>query len=336
MTVDQSQKPPRERSAGIVLPMVLVFVLVFAAIAMIGVRASRSGQALVLMQQQDIAAERALMTTESRTLFLWLTAQPLLGGITLSEDAKFNALSLQDGLKAPSDDSNFWSARGGMRLDSTGIVVRYQDTGGLISLNSNIEPEIRVLLEAFDQSGNDAARLEARLLDYTDANNNRRFLGAEAPAYRLLNRPAPSQSPLRSAMEAQNILGWDEVPVLWHNERLITVTTTDTRSIGLVTGLIAPEVRALLTDKVIEEELNESSTMFGRRQASPTARARFSFYAPVTGPSGARLIERIIEVERRAIAPDRPFYRFFIGERRQPQDYNDASTITEPLIPSGT
>ncbi|WP_281302058.1 MULTISPECIES: type II secretion system protein GspK [unclassified Iodidimonas] len=326
---------PRIGQNGIVLPLVLVFILVFASLSMIGIRAARTGQDLTRAMIDQLEAEKSFISTESRTLFRWLTAQPVIGGMDLSAEAKYNPLSFQDGLPASENALDFWSAQSGIRRDDNGILIHYQDSAGLISLNGTNEDELILLMEAmgFDQLKSN--RLIARLLDYTDSNSIRRFQGAEAPAYRLLKKPPPANAPLRHALEARAVLDWAEESALWDNDQLLMVATAEQRSFGLNPALAAPALRALLGDDRLQQ-LAGSGDVFSQRQAIPSPRARMRYEQFIDGPSSRYKLIRIIEYERRPVAADRPFYRYSIGTRRQSQDVYDQYDDIKALLPAGS
>ena len=324
-------------AAGFVLPSVLVFILVFSIIGLIGTRAAREGQSLVRELEGRFEAERALLGTESRAVFALLTSPPVRGGIDLAAPASEEVPDPFGGLAEAPDGPSFWSAAGGQRRDVTGAVVTYRDASGLVSLNSQQPEEIEALLQGLGIGSDRSRRLAAKLLDYTDEDDRRRFMGAERPAYRLLQRPLPTNSPLRSVLEAYNVAEWAQEGRLWQDRTLLGYTTTQPRAYRVQAETASPQLREILN---LDEEGGPGSQeegVFAVAPLGPSGRARLvlSIDLPVGGENATmttRRLERAIEIERLPQAPDRPYHRHFLWDEIRTRTSDEPDRPGPPLL----
>ncbi|MHB1206449.1 MAG: type II secretion system minor pseudopilin [Rhodospirillaceae bacterium] len=105
-------------------------------------------------------------------------------------------------------------------------VVQLQDGRGLVNLNF-ISPELlRRLLALYDAPETLRNQLPDTLADWIDDDDLTRLSGAEKPDYERRNRLLPANAPLLTPREAQNILGWDQVPKLWEDDAKSPLLTT--------------------------------------------------------------------------------------------------------------
>ncbi len=109
------------------------------------------------------------------------------------------------------------SPRGGeLQLDGTvyaglgAIRVQLQDEAGLLPLGASVS--IDVLLASSGVARRDRARLIGALEDYADADDLRRFNGAESREYERAGLPPPPGRMLISPLELSSVLGWDVLP----------------------------------------------------------------------------------------------------------------------------
>ncbi len=104
--------------------------------------------------------------------------------------------------------------------------VQLQDGRGLVNLNF-ITPELlRRLLALYDAPETLRNQLPDTLADWIDDDDLTRLSGAEKTDYERRSRLLPSNAPLLTPREAQNILGWDEVPKLWEQDMKSPILTT--------------------------------------------------------------------------------------------------------------
>lgn len=104
--------------------------------------------------------------------------------------------------------------------------VRIQDGRGLVNLNRITPVLLRRLLAFYDTSENQRNQLPETLQDWIDEDELTRLAGAEAPDYERRNRLPPPNARLMTPQEAQNILGWDEVPKMWEDDLKAPIFST--------------------------------------------------------------------------------------------------------------
>ncbi|MBL8629651.1 MAG: general secretion pathway protein GspK [Rhodospirillaceae bacterium] len=104
--------------------------------------------------------------------------------------------------------------------------LRIYDGRGLVNLNGFSQPQVRRLLMQFQLSEQQRNSLADTLEDYIDRDDLTRISGAEAQDYKRVNRPPPSNALLVTPMEAQSVLGWDQLKDLWHQDMEEPVLTT--------------------------------------------------------------------------------------------------------------
>ncbi|MBK5910388.1 hypothetical protein CCR85_02640 [Rhodothalassium salexigens] len=329
---NKAHRSTGRRAAGFALPLVLVFVLVYATITLIGVEAAQRGQSLARSLSDRVEAEKRLASTEARALYQLLTAQPAAGGVDTDAPAP-TGVSFDRALATAANAGSYWAGNGGLRRDANGVLVAYQDAAGLVSVNTGSAAEIVALLGLFDIRGDEARRLAARLLDYRDEDNRRRFLGAERPAYRLVRRPVPTNSPFRTVEEVARVLGWDEHAALWAGGALSGFTTTAQRSIPISTAFMPERLAEAFDDDVIGAALRELGSPVNTVSKAPSNTAHLTFYSDYLSPVGPRTLARTILVERTPNAADRPFKRRLLSEDTTDKAAgNDADRTFPPLL----
>lgn len=105
-------------------------------------------------------------------------------------------------------------------------LMQIQDGRGLINLN-RISPELlRRLLALYDVPETLRGQLPYTLQDWVDEDELTRLGGAEKPDYDQLRRLAPTNARLVTPMEAQNILGWDQIPQIWEDDLRVPIFST--------------------------------------------------------------------------------------------------------------
>lgn len=322
------------RRDGFVLPLVLVFLLVLATLSLIGVNAADRGQTLARSVQSWAEAERRLASSEARAIFQLITAQPAAGGIATDQDVARGS-RLDDTLARPDQVARYWAGNGGLRRDSNGVVVGYQDAAGLVSVNTGTAAEIATVLGVFDIDPATADTLAARLQDYRDEDRNRRFRGAEAPTYRLYGRPEPTNSPFRTLAELSQVLGWADHPQLWRNQALARFTTLAQRNKPVSTAFAPEPLAAQFDDETIERALRQLGSPLSSVSQAPSSSAHLTLRTPITGPDGPRTLVRTLWIERTAAAADRPYTRKrLVQETRDGSASDDTDGSLPPLLQS--
>lgn len=184
-----------DRQRGFALAMALWLVAGLAVIAaMVSRFALRSAETNGLLREYA-QAEVLFVTARADVLNLLSTSQTTVEGRT--------------------------AARRLLRVDSSpyatgdGSFVAIQDGRGLININRQKEVELTRLLQHCGATEQEAPRLLATLLDYTDADDLHRINGAERDDYARAGLPPPTNQPLRSVQELWSILSWSTLQARW-------------------------------------------------------------------------------------------------------------------------
>lgn len=105
-------------------------------------------------------------------------------------------------------------------------LLRLQDNAGLLNLNLVSDDRLERFLNVL---GAPAARRGAMidtLRDYIDHDDLKHLNGAEAADYAAAGMPPPRNAKLTTPFEAKNIFGWREVPQLWQDNLLPSLSAT--------------------------------------------------------------------------------------------------------------
>lgn len=305
------------KTDGFVLPYVLCVILVLSAAGLIAVERLKNVTQTVLLFEERAMAQQALFTAEADAIFSVISGVTMRGGIGINP-----RIPLPDALgdipKEPSVEFNLWRANGEWRQSQTPsgkVYVNLQDAAGLISLNTTAGSDLIETFKFLGLDSNQAEVITARLLDYSDEDNNRRFRGAERTDYALKKRSSPSNSPIRNHEELNNILGWDDISSSLSHERLKAFTTL--RLTGAVRYNFAPTaLLQLVSDKRERQEQGGFDIIETERQSIfPSDYSRVKFIYPL--PSGG-YTEKVIEIRRQVNNVDKPFKLFWVYEKNWP------------------
>lgn len=108
--------------------------------------------------------------------------------------------------------------------------IQIQDGRGLVNLNRITPTLLRRLLAFYDAPETLRNQLPDTLQDWIDEDEYTRIAGAELGDYERLRRLPPSNARLITPMEAQNILGWDQLPQMWEDDLKSPIFSTCTSS----------------------------------------------------------------------------------------------------------
>lgn len=336
-----SAESSKQHHQGFVLPIVLVTILVLSIISLLGASAISRAQSTLLEFQNRSATERSFDQTEDQFAFTYLTSPFVRTGLDTSGRAiDETALALgeppSEGDLAPGD---IWPAkRGAQRFEYERrlVLAVYQDAESLIPLNSATSNHIeKWIAKARQLSGNEARSLSAKLGDYIDPDNERRFLGAERADYRLLGRSPPPNTFLRSIYELNEIADWDELAVPgWRD--LAQVTLFLNGPLPKI-SLIPDDVSAVLELSEDQSAFSDTPDMLAEQIALfpfPGERAQLILFAVDRGSSV--VFVRALELERTTTAPDRPYTRRQIWEvsttREEAQKFLSEAGIEGSLL----
>ena len=311
------------------MPIVLVSIagialLATAAFAVV-TRSANTMRALDNTVQDDFL----LLSAEAQATFYFLTAIPIREGLWMtppSNDGPDIGGALGFNAALPEPDSllpeEYWHANGGERIFQAAgrqATIRYRDAAGLFPLGTTEEDDVVAFLTILGMDRNRAKPMAARILDYQDFNNVRRFQGAERADYRLFSQPPPTNSPLRTTAETARVLGMIEAsPALFWQDVLELATVEQNAFLRYA----APQRLApLFAEQTIpDDDINEiiANTSF------PTDRARFLLEIRSEG----RTRIRAIDIKRPRIVSQEPFQRYWIYEKTE-QRAAPSTDVTE-------
>ena len=204
-------RPPSH--SGYVLPTVLVLIAIASLVSLTAMEGVAALQQLAEQSSQATRFRAAAMTAEARTVFL-LATEPLgpdrvrVGGVRMSLLDAFGP-GASEGTAAGAEVEPLALDGRAYRFSAAGgpVIVRAQDTAGLLNLNIAREPQLSALLQSQGMDEGDADQLAARLGDFVDRDNLRRARGAEEREYRGEGLPAPTNGPLRRPEQLLSVLG---------------------------------------------------------------------------------------------------------------------------------
>lgn len=304
---------------GFVVPYVLAVILVVSLLTAWGANSLQLSQEAFIRIDQTERQLWAMDVTEEKFLKVYLGATMVSHGIDISgREVDETALALGDPLPEEGlTPEDVWNATRGLKMlewNGRQIAAFYQDADALLSLNSaDLSYVSRWLKSAGYSAPEDMA---AKLGDYRDADNIRQFRGAERSEYRLLQKPPPSNSHLRSLSEANQILGWGSFTSKLNIADLLQLTLFFSASTPRLDG--APEslkARLLLPSDarqfLSQDDLNDAELFMSK---FPSSRAQLTLVEQAGDRENVWV--RIVEIERTGGAPDRAFVRRLIWEGR--------------------
>ena len=330
---------------GFVLPVVLVSIagialLATAAFAVV-TRSANTMRALDNTAQEDFL----LLSAEAQATFYFLTSLPIRQGLWMTppvnnpNNAPNAAGALIDVNARPEPETlqpeEYWPATGGTRITRSAgrtATVRYRDAAGLFPLGTTEEEDVEDFLTIMGMDRNKAQNMTARLLDYQDFDNVRRFQGAERADYRLFSRPPPTNSPLRTTTEAARVLGmFDAAPALFWQDLLEFATVEQNTFLRYA----APQKLAPLFAQQFNED-DPVAEIFANANF-PSDRARFLLEIR----SENRTRKRAIDIKRPQVVSQEPYQRFWIYEKTEQRaapstDVSESAQITFPNAQRGS
>lgn len=274
-------------SRGFILALTLWIIALFGlGVAAINTWVSLAvDNARALKQRAD--AEVALSNTTNEIIYAMGTRPMTRRGLEVGTDLKRPAQ--RDMLEAmtvnfESEHYIAFDDRPYSMQSDANYAVRIQDGRGLINLNIATPQMLDRLLTIYGAPETLRNQLPDTLADWTDEDDLTRLAGAERDDYERRNRLPPSNVPLMTPLEAQNVLGWDEVPQLWEADQKSPLLTTCT-----VAGFnpnTAPETVLMTNLPGLTEPA--AAQAIARREENPFEHARdFMDSANVTVPNEA-------------------------------------------------
>jgi len=209
----------------IVLTLLVVLALLAAAVATSAERSIRAAQA----DGERFQAELDMDSTRETILFMLSTQRQTLAGLSVRPEDAAAVLVLTD------DDTEGFAALpigNEIRLDSTpyqglgGARFALQDDRGLLSLNWAPPSRRIAFYESLGAPQNRWAALDAKRLDYQDADDLHRLGGAEKEHYLRAGLPPPSNRTLATPLELRRILDFGPLLADMDDARLLSVLTS--------------------------------------------------------------------------------------------------------------
>ncbi len=309
----------KRAESGFILPFALVVIASLALVAAAAFSAVSNSAETIRALDESAAEDIALATAEAQATYAFLTAAPVSEGIWLGSAATADGSSLDGfaGTEAASPLSNnpalnaspmYWQGNGaarGVETSSGRVIVEYRDAAGLFPFSSADETKAGRFLEMFGFSRDAAVEMAARVADYEDPDNVRRFRGAERTDYRLFSRKPPSNSPLRTPEELGRVLGFFEAapPNFWSD-----VVAYATAEQGTMLEYAAPPRLSPLAATTSASEGDLDAISAQARLPSPRAR----FLLKVTGERRTRT--RAVDIRRSPSVSQSPFQRYIAYE----------------------
>ena len=218
----QAQTPAADSNLfcenGFVLPLTLWIIALFG----LGVAASHAWISVSVENartlQQKVEAELETQNMINELVFAMGTRPMSNRGLEVGTD--LTAADMADPMSimgARFESSNYiaFDGRPYAFEGNADYVFHLQDGRGLIKLHQGAGETIRRLLSAFDVPETLKNQLPDTLVDWVDDDDLTRLAGAEKSEYERLRRLPPTNQNLLTPMEAQSILGWDEIPQIW-------------------------------------------------------------------------------------------------------------------------
>ncbi len=214
---------------GFVLPLTLWIIALFG----LGVAAINSWVSVTVENartlQQKTEAELAAANIENELVYAMATRPMTSSGLQVGTDLSATNAGDMMAMMAPNFESSTSIAFDGRpyNLEShPDYILHLQDGRGLLRLQSGSIAAVRRLLALFDTPETLRNQLPDTLADWIDEDDLTRLAGAEAPEYERRRRLPPTNAQLLTPMEAQSILGWDEIPEIWQADLESPIFTT--------------------------------------------------------------------------------------------------------------
>ncbi|NJM34747.1 MAG: general secretion pathway protein GspK [Rhodomicrobium sp.] len=301
--------------------MALIAIAGMALIAMACFQAVSTSSELMRTLQREAAIERTLVSAEAEATFVYLTSAPVRGGILTTEQERPEEIFFEGIDTEKLNATEFWSAAGSprvSRIEGASVAVTFRDASGLPPIRHMTEEQMATFFAGAGLEGDAAAEMAARVADYQDEDFVRRFRGAERSDYRLYSASPPSDSPLRAYEELSRVLGFSRAagPETW--EFVAAHLGVGGSNYFMKTPFAPPAVVAI-TPRDQANAGQDALENFVTDDLTLTDRARFLLSVQLE-PNKVR--RRTIEIERTAVAADRPFGREWI--------YDAGAALGEP------
>ena len=223
------KSPSARATGGFVLPLTLWIIALFG----LGIAAINSWVSIAVenarVLQQQAEAELISANIENELVYAMAARPMTFRGLEVGAD--LNTINAGDMMAAmapnfESSTSIVFDGRTYNLENYPEYVLRLQDGRGLLKLRTGSTAAVRRLLGLFDAPETVRNQLPDTLADWIDDDDLTRLSGAETPEYERRRRLPPTNAQLLTPMEAQSILGWDEVPEIWQADLESPIFTT--------------------------------------------------------------------------------------------------------------
>jgi len=334
-------RPPKQKAHGFVFPFVLVSIAVLSLVALSSFQAITNASTYITQLRGGSDRAWDLLSAENEIIYAYIAGAPTLGGVYVGASAwETIANPLGEVESSGLAELDIWAANGGVRRVTPKpgrpeILVRYRAGSGLAPLNTLPQADLASVFISAGVSSAIAKQLAAKILDYRDEDNVRRFLGGERADYRLANLAAPANSPLRNLEELSWVLSVQSSLNSDQWRALTNYITTGDDNSAINKQFVHPHLQNLVIDSHSGGIRNRDVVIeTSASDLIPSDRGRFTIQVL---DEDLGYFGRIIEIKRTAAAVDKPFKRYWINDRTDTAiDVSSTDSSGVPLIiPSG-
>lgn len=211
----------RRQARGFILALTLWIIALFG----LGVAAINTWVSMAIENARTLKArvddELALSNAKNEIVYVVGTRPRTSRGIEVGTDQDRPSVDDMISSMTTSLESSRYIAldrRPYIMADDSEHYIQIQDGRGLINLNRIAPHLLRRLLALYDAPEALRNQLPDTLQDWIDEDDLTRLAGAEKSDYERYERLPPTNARLVTPMEAQNILGWDQIPELWEDD----------------------------------------------------------------------------------------------------------------------
>lgn len=256
MNPSRTRRPPprRQEASGFVLVIVLALLVVLSLLA---AAAAASSSRAVQEAQGDsdrFAGEVDMRSTQDTVLFILATHHRNIAGVAALPGPPMSLNALED----DTDGISALPTGQDIRLDGSAYIgigralFALQDDGGLLSPNWAPPALMEAFFTSRDVPSTEWANLEAKRLDYQDADSLHRLGGAEADHYIAAGRPPPPNRAITTPLEFRRILQWGEVLAPLDDDQVLQMFSSH-RAGAINLNSAPPEVLALIPGLDVEQ-----------------------------------------------------------------------------------
>jgi hypothetical protein len=218
------------QARGFILALTLWIIALFG----VGIAAINSWVSVATENARTLRSrvddELALSNAKNEIIYAMATRPMTHRGLEVGSDLKRPTASdmFSNMVQAAQETSSFitFDRQPYVMESNPDYAIQIQDGRGLINLNRIQPPLLRRLLAFYNAPETLRNQLPDTLQDWIDEDDFTRLAGAERTDYERLRRIPPADARLVTPMEAQNILGWDQIPQMWEDDLRAPIFST--------------------------------------------------------------------------------------------------------------